>query len=161
DAVRRLPGVVAAGVGGSPMGAVMGVGGVTVPGDSRDVGMVGLTIVSRGYFEALGAHLKAGRFFNAHDRSGSATVAILAESAAHRLFPSGDAIGRTIVLPASGPVTVVGVLADMADWGDGRYDGKGGGIFLPHVQSSYVEPPRMLIKTTSDPQALIPAIRSI
>jgi ABC-type antimicrobial peptide transport system permease subunit len=55
-------------------------------------------------------------------------------------------------------VQVVGVVADMAEWG---LETKGGGIFLPHVQSSYVAPGTMLIRTDRDPETLVPAIKSI
>ncbi len=158
DAVRQLPGVIAAGVGGSPMGLSIGLGGVTLPGDAREFPMVGLAPVSLGYFEALGARLKEGRFFTPEDRAGVPTVAIVSESAARTFWPSGNALGQTLKLPANGPVQVVGVLADMAEWG---LETKGGGIFLPHVQSSYVTPGTMLIRTDRDPESLVPAIKSI
>jgi hypothetical protein len=113
-AVRAIPGVVAAGIGGSPLGLSTELGGVRVPGDDREFPMVGLAPVSVGYFEALGARLKAGRFFTTDDRAGAPTVAILSDSAARKFWPSGNAVGRTLILPANGPVQVVGVVADMA-----------------------------------------------
>ena len=158
EAVRQLPGVLAAGVGGSPMGLSIGLGGVTLPGDSREFPTIGLAPVSVGYFEALGARLKAGRFFTREDRAGAPTVAILSESAAQRFWPSGNAVGQTLILPANGPLHVVGVVADMAEWG---LETRGGGIFLPHVQSFYVTPGTMLIRTDRDPQSLVPAIKTI
>jgi predicted permease len=158
EAVRRLPGVIAAGVGGSPMGLQLGLGGATLPGDPRELPMVGLAPVSVGYFEALGARLEAGRFFTPEDRPGAPTVAIVAESAARRIWPSGSAIGETIILPANGPVRIVGVVGDMTEE---RLEAKGGGIYLPHVQSFYMTPGRMLIKTDRDPHTLVPAIKAI
>jgi putative ABC transport system permease protein len=158
DAVRRLPGVIAAGVGGSPMGLRIGVGGVTLPGDPRELPMVGLTPVSVGYFEALGARLKEGRFFTTDDRAGVPAVAIVSESTARRFWPSRSAVGQTLILPANGPLQVVGVVADMTEE---RLEVKGGGIFIPHVQSFYVTLGRMLIKTDRDPQTLVPAIKAI
>lgn len=158
EAVRQLPGVVAAGVGGSPMGLSIGVGGVTLPGDLREFPVIGLAPVSVGYFEALGARLKAGRFFTPEDRAGAPTVAILSESAAQTFWPVGVAVGQTVILPANGQVHVVGVIADMAEWG---LETKGGGIFLPHVQSFYTTPGTMLIRTDHDPQSLVPAIKTI
>jgi predicted permease len=158
EAVRRLPGVVAAGVGGSPMGLTLGLGGVTLPADPRELPMVGLAPVSVGYFEALGARLRAGRFFTTEDRAGAPTVAIVSESTAQKFWPSRSAVGEAMILPANGTVQVVGVVADMAEW---RLETKGGGIFLPHVQSFYVTPGIMLIKTDGDTQTLVPAIKAI
>jgi len=158
EAVRRLPGVIAAGVGGSPMGLAIGLGGVRLPGDAREFPMVGLAPVSVGYFEALGARLIAGRFFTPEDRAGAPVVAVLSESAARRFWPSAPAVGHTLVLPTKVAVRVVGVVADMAEFG---LVTKGGGIFLPHVQSSYVTLGTMLIRTDREPKALVPAIKAI
>ena len=158
EAVKRLPGVIAAGVGGSPMGLMLGVGGVTLPGDPRELPIVGLQPISVGYFEALGARLTEGRFFTTEDRAGAPAVAIVGESTARKFWPNRTAVGQTMVLPANGPVQVVGVVADLTEE---RLEAKGGGIFLPHVQSSYVTPGRMLIKTDRDPQTLVPAIKAI
>ena len=158
EAVRQLPGVIAAGVGGSPMGLSTGLGGVTLPGDSREFPMIGLAPVSVGYFEALGARLRAGRFFTPEDRAGAPTVAILSESAAQKFWPSSSVVGQTLILPGDGPVQVVGVVADMAEWG---LETKGGGIFVPHVQSFYMTLGTMLIRTDRDPQSLVPAIKTI
>ena len=158
EAVTKLPGVVAAGVGGSPLGLMTGLGGITLPGDPRELPVVGLTPVSMGYFEALGVRLKEGRLFTRADRAGAPLVAIVAESTARRFWPSRPAVGQTMILPANGPTEVVGVIADMAEWG---LETKTGGIYLPHLQSSYVTLPRMLIKIDRDPQTVVPAIKTI
>jgi len=158
EAVRRVPGVVAAGVGGSPMGLMIGLRGVTLPGDSRELPVVGLAPVSVGYFEALGTRLIAGRFFTTEDRAGAPNVAVVSESTAQEFWPARSAIGESIMLGVNGPVQVVGVVADMVEW---RLETKGGGIYLPHLQSVYVTPPWMLIKTSRDPQTLVPAIKAI
>jgi predicted permease len=158
EAVSQLPGVVAAGVGGSPLGMMTGLGGITLPGDPREWPTVGLTPVSMGYFEALGVRLKEGRLFTPEDRAGAPVVAVVAESTARRFWPSRSAVGQTMILPANGPVQVVGVIADMAE---GGLETKTGGIFIPHVQSFYITLPRMLIRTDRDPQPLVPAIKAI
>jgi putative ABC transport system permease protein len=113
--------------------------------------------VSVGYFEALGVRLKEGRLFTQDDSARAPLVAIVCESTAQKFWPSRSAIGETMVLPANGPTQVVGVIADMAE----TPEMKVGGIFVPHVQSSYVTLPRMLIRTDRDPQALVPAIKAI
>ena len=171
EAVTQLPGVMMAGVGGSPLGLAMGVAGVTLPGDPRELPTVGFAPVSVGYFEALGVRLKEGRLFTSEDRAGAPMVAIVGESTARKFWPSTSlrsgpsrsAVGQTLLLPANRPpatrpVQVVGVIADMTEWG---LEMKVGGIFVPHVQSSYVTPGRMVIKTDRDPQTLVPAIKAI
>ena len=162
EAVSQLPGVLAAGVGGSPLGLQMGVGGVTLPGDPRELPTVGFAPVSVGYFEALGVRLREGRLFTSEDGTGAPMVAIVGESTARKFWPSSSAVGQTLLLPANRPpatrpVQVVGVIADMTEWG---LEMKVGGIFVPHVQS-FVAPERMVIKTDRDPQALLPAIKAI
>jgi hypothetical protein len=87
EAVAQLPGVLAAGVGGSPLGLTTGLGSVTLPGETRELPMVGLGPVSVGYFEALGVRLKVGRLFTPDDRAG-APVAIVSESTAQEFWPS-------------------------------------------------------------------------
>ena len=133
EAVTQLPGVVAAGVGGSPLGLAMGVAGVTLPGDPRELPTVGFAPVSVGYFEALGVRLKEGRLFTSEDRAGAPMVAIVGESTARKFWPSSSAVGQTLLLPANRPpatrpVQVVGVIADMTEWG---LEMKVGGIFVP------------------------------
>jgi putative ABC transport system permease protein len=162
EAVSQLPGVMAAGVGGSPLGLQMGVGGVTLPGDPRQLPTVGFALVSVGYFEALGVRLREGRLFTSEDRAGAPMVAIVGESTARKFWPSSSAVGQTLLLPANRPpanhsVQVVGVIADMTEWG---LEMKVGGIFVPHVQS-FAAPDRMVIKTDRDPQTLVPAIKAI
>jgi ABC-type antimicrobial peptide transport system permease subunit len=117
-----------------------------------------LAPVSVGYFEALGARLNAGRFFTADDRAGAPTVAILGESTARKFWPDGHAVGHVFDLPANPSVRVVGVVADMAAF---ELVTKDGGIYLPHVQSSYVTLGSMVIRTSGDPQTLVPAVKAI
>jgi putative ABC transport system permease protein len=157
EAVAQLPGVLAAGIGGSPMGMKAGLGGITLPGDARELPTVGLAPVSVGYFEALSVRLTEGRFFTRDDRAGAPLVALVSESTAKKFWPSHSAVGETMILPANGPTQVVGIVADMAE----TPETKVGGIFIPHVQSSYVTLPRMLIRTDRDPETIVPAIKAI
>lgn len=67
--------------------------------------------VGPGYFPALGAPLRAGRFFDGRDIAGAAPVALLNEAAARRLWPGENAVGKTVIW--NSPYTVVGVVADV------------------------------------------------
>ncbi len=73
---------------------------------SKNVEIVGTT-QAYGGIETL--ELDAGRFLLAEDETRSLRVAVLEDSVAARLFPSGDAVGRELRLGA-GRFTVVGVL---------------------------------------------------
>jgi putative ABC transport system permease protein len=64
------------------------------------------------YLDVVGLRLLRGRGFDVADRAGAPPVALVTESAARTLWPTGDAIGRQFVPPFGAPITVVGVLAD-------------------------------------------------
>lgn len=58
-------------------------------------------IVSPGYFRAMDIPLLRGRAFTESDATGPARVAIVDQKLATALWPSGDAIGKTIRLEDS------------------------------------------------------------
>ncbi len=71
--------------------------------------------VSPGFFETLGIPFRAGRDFQWGDHSHASGVAILSSTLAHRLFPSGEALGQRIrigVTPRRQSLQVVGIVAD-------------------------------------------------
>jgi predicted permease len=77
-------------------------------------------VATPSYFRAMRIPLVRGRLFDAHDDARSARVAILGESAAARLFPGRDPIGRRLAMPSFAPQrnddvwrTVVGVVGDV------------------------------------------------
>jgi len=73
------------------------------------------------FFTLLRLRLVSGRFFDAFDVEGTAGVAVVSQTLADRLWPSGDAVGRTIFAAAGGEATIVGVVADVvADPADTR-----------------------------------------
>jgi putative ABC transport system permease protein len=75
-------------------------------------------VVTSGYFEVLGVALVRGRTFADSDRGTSEPVAILSASAARRLWPRADPIGRTIrlveELPNDDTITVVRTVVGVA-----------------------------------------------
>ncbi|MGQ9592188.1 MAG: ABC transporter permease [Planctomycetota bacterium] len=56
--------------------------------------------------------LRAGRNFSEDEISSGAPVCILEAQAAKRLFPSGDPLEKTLELPGSEPLRVIGVLRE-------------------------------------------------
>jgi len=82
------------------------------PQSLDDLPASGLRRVSSGYLEALDVPLVSGRSFQSTDAQDAPGVAILSELAAHRFFPSGDALGRRLVW-RDRPVEVVGIVKDV------------------------------------------------
>lgn len=125
DGVRRLPGVVAAGIGSNlpPVSAPMSIGLGVATGDGMRSMRFALGSASPGWFRALGARLVAGRGFDDRDAAAEAPGIVLSESAADFLFATGDAVGREVTfrLPPLVGLTanprVVGIVSDI------RYDG--------------------------------------
>lgn len=71
--------------------------------------------VSPSFFETLGARVVAGRNFSGAERADTPPVAIVTESGARRLFPDGEAVGRTFRFggPSAEQVEIIGIVADM------------------------------------------------
>ncbi len=98
EGVRRLPGVHSAGLGRTPPFAGGIRIGVRVAGlDEAPVGPGGGPWANRvgpGYFEALGLTILQGRGFVPADGADDAPpVAVVSESMARAIWPTGDAIG--------------------------------------------------------------------
>jgi predicted permease len=160
ERVKALAGVLAAGIGTGPLQGGMGIGGLQVPGDSRDFGLIRADAISPGYFEALGARLMAGRFFEPRDTAdGAPTVVILNEAAARLFWGDGRPLGKSVIINKRDHLEVVGVVANVRA---GQLDADPGpAIYQPHIQSRNFFANSMLIRTDGDPNALVPAIRTI
>ena len=67
----------------------------------------------------MGIPLRAGRFFDEHDRMGSALVVVIDDHLAQHAFGGKDALGKRLWIPAMGPVPVqvVGVVGHVRHWG--------------------------------------------
>lgn len=70
--------------------------------------------VDEAFFPTLGIRLVEGRNFNADDRSGAPTVAVVTESFGRMLADGGSPLGRRIsgISAADVPIEVVGVVSD-------------------------------------------------
>jgi predicted permease len=90
----------------------------TVPGESSGSQPVDYKFVSPEYFDVLGIDVVRGRVFAPAERAGSSVV-VVSETAARRLWPDRDAVGRTMRIEGrqtgapSGTFTVVGVARDL------------------------------------------------
>jgi predicted permease len=84
-------------------------------------------IVSSDYFQTLQIPLERGRAFSAQDESSTAQrVAILDQAAAEKLWPGGDAVGKSVRLGSGGggepamDAEIVGVVANVQEGVTGK-----------------------------------------
>lgn len=114
------------------------------------------------YFKAFGVHIDRGRAFTDDDRATSQLVAIVNESAARKLWPGQNAIGKRIRVPTKygivgldGWRTVVGVAHDthLRTLRDVSPT-----VYLPSVQSYWQG--FVAIRSTGQLGTLLPALRA-
>ncbi len=168
--LRSLPGVVSAGAGGSlPLQGNVSrtmldmVSGTDIPIGQRTVIVYGS--VTTGYFRALGAALKRGRDFTNQDTAQSAPVVVINETAARQYFGSKDPLGQQIepgmwngAGSTTKPRTIVGVVADV------KLESVPAGappiVYWPIAQVPCDGTVFVMVRTTSDPNNLIAAVRA-
>src|SRR5262249_22317605 len=119
--------------------------------------------VSPEFFKTLRINLLKGRVFTEHDRIGAPRVALINQSAAERLFPSEEPLGKRIK-PYVDPeyetdekfVEIVGVV------GDAKYDRLEEAV-EPDVYLSSLQPTdaaqTLIIRSSVDPAAIAAAVR--
>jgi putative ABC transport system permease protein len=172
--LRALPGVTAVGATDTiPFGSnhsdsvILAEGYQMSPGES--VISPNQVNVSPGYFEAMGAKLVRGRFFDDRDAAAAPKAVIVDEKLARRFWPNQDPIGRRMYLPedinnliAITPktvfYTVVGVVHDIKLADLVERSGNVGTYFFALPQ----DPPRLLtfaMRTATDPAAHANALR--
>ncbi|MCM2256255.1 MAG: ADOP family duplicated permease [Vicinamibacteria bacterium] len=168
ERLRALPGVLAAGAAtrlpASPVGPDFarpvwpaGEAGTTAPKTEAWVRML-----TPGYLETLQVPVVAGRAFDATDTPDSRPVVAVNQSLARRLWPAGDAVGRTLVVDYSTAGTysyeVVGVYADV------RFRGPRSEpldeLFLPHAQRSYLIM-NVTLRTAAGAPPMAEAVRQV
>jgi putative ABC transport system permease protein len=161
-ALRNLPGIEGAGVGGD--GPLLGGGrtlytrsDVEVPPVDKRPSAPGHDIVP-GYLKAWGIPLLAGRDFDEHDLAGGRQVLLISAAGAKKVFPGEDPIGKTLLVTSSGvPAEIVGVVGDVRS--QRVADLPGMEFYRPWAQESF---PFALIAVRSslDPSAVTHLVQS-
>ena len=173
DRVSAIPGVTAASMSGAtPLRDENPITPrITVPGAPQTAGgddRIRLVQVFPGLFSTLGITLLAGRDLAAADDDARAPfVAVVNEAMARRLFGSPHAaIGRRFNVPGSVVASrlpsfeIVGVAANVRDRAV-RED------TMPAAYATFAQTPTgrgqmtLLVRTSQDPQALIPILRGL
>jgi predicted permease len=119
--MAHLPGVVAEGaVSALPLTGTVGWGGIHVEGYTPPPGQelqVDQRIASTDYFRAMQISLVAGRFFSENDRLDTQQVVIIDENFAKRFWPHNDAVSKHLWFDPKKPITIVGVVAAVKQYG--------------------------------------------
>jgi predicted permease len=164
--VRALPGVEGAAFGqivpfsGAFVARPAAPEGQAISPANEDQFLVPYSVVSDGYFRALGMPIR-GREFGPMDLDAGPRVVIVNETLARRSWAGENAIGKRMTLPlaAGGPVyEVVGVVAD------GKYvsltESQHPYMYLPWSQTPR---PRLTlhVRTSTEPLGMAPAVRDV
>jgi putative ABC transport system permease protein len=157
--IAHLPGVVAEGaVSALPLTGSVSWGGIHVEGYSPPPGQelqVDQRSASVDYFRAMQIPLLAGRFFTEQDGPDSQQVALIDAKFAQRFWPHGDAIGKHLWFDPKKPITIVGVVGVVKQYGletDGKI-----ATYFPMLQ----EPGRgtfLVARTSTDEAGLASAM---
>jgi predicted permease len=119
--ISHLPGVVAEGaVSALPLTGTVGWGGIKVEGYTPPPGQelqVDQRTASTDYFRAMQIPLVAGRFFSDNDRLDTPQVVIIDENFAKRFWPHNDAVGKLLWFDPKKPITIVGVVGAVKQYG--------------------------------------------
>ncbi|HEV2278033.1 MAG TPA: ABC transporter permease [Acidobacteriaceae bacterium] len=157
--IAHLPGVVAEGtVSALPLTGTVGWGGIHVEGYTPPAGhelQVDMRTASTDYFRTMEIPLVAGRFFTDQDGPGSPQVVLIDAKFAQRFWPHGDAVGKHLWFDPKKPMTIVGVVGVVKQYGletDGKI-----ATYFPVLQ----DPSRgtfLVARTSSDEAGLSSAM---
>ncbi len=116
--------------------------------------------ITRDYFRTMGAAIVAGRDFTEQDLIGEPWRVIISQRLAQTLWPGENAVGRTMLLwkgQGDRPAEVIGVAADMRDWGlDGD---RSLAVYIPYYMGGF-SPAQFVIHANVPPVTLMPALRA-
>ncbi len=125
-------------------------------GESTNLHMM---TVSPAFFATLEIPVVRGRNFTEHDIKGAPRVAVLNETAARKLFPDGNVLGRRVggSREASGEIEIVGVTRDT------KYSSIKDDAPPTMYQNFWQGQPggmSFMLRTAGDPNALVAAVRA-
>jgi predicted permease len=162
EALRAQPGVAAVGAttfvpfgGNISNNVILAEGHTMKPGESLLAPSNGT--VTAGYFEAMGARLQSGRFFDNRDTATATKVVVIDDRLARLFWPGQEAVGRrlhnitdlkdfTKITPQTQFWTVVGVVKEMQVM-DPRGDVKPVGIVYYAYEQNAASTLTVMIKT--------------
>ena len=159
EGISRAPGVVSAGAilslpfTGHSYVAIWEVVGRPRPDGQRHV--TGFQVATPDYFRTMGIPLLRGRMFAETDDGQAPPVVLVNASAAQRLWPDEDPVGKRVT--AVSEVEVVGVVGDVRHLGYG--DPPRPEVYLPHRQES-LGGMALVVRAGSDPRQILGTVRA-
>jgi putative ABC transport system permease protein len=158
ERLSAIPGVRSAAVGGpGPLAQMQSDVKLSTPEVAGIATDALQAKVSTHYFETMRIPILAGRAIAEEDRGESAPVAVLSETAAHRLFGGANPVGRMVTYENGQQMEVVGVAHDVRA-NNPREE------FLPivYVPMAQQDKPILLtaaLRTAGDPASFVAAAR--
>ena len=155
--VRSLPGVTGAAlVDGAPLGGLaFTLNSVDSVGKRSETDVVA---AGADYFSVIGATLVQGRGFDSTDRASSEPVIVVNEILARRLFPNGDAVGRTISFHKD-KARVIGVVKNILQRELERVPSAV--AYIPRTQSDESVYTTLMIRTAGPPGSIAPSVAGV
>jgi putative ABC transport system permease protein len=130
------------------------------PAAGQQPSTVSVTIVTPGYFEAVGGRLLQGRLLDARDAPGRTETALISDALALRHFRDRNPIGTQIEVWLQRRPHVVEVLGVVASF---RHEGLDASpreeVFLPHAQAPFGAM-TFVLRTGMDPAAVLGPARA-
>jgi putative ABC transport system permease protein len=157
--VAAIPGVSQVTVSAGMLGGRGGAAAVRVQAEGGKTVTMSRVPVGAAFFETLGLPLLRGRSFDESELRGRARVAVLTESAARALAPSGEALGMRVRLEGhtSSVALVIGISRDAIDYGGlSRAGLVPPTVFVPYESASLE--PVVLARMATDPRNSLKAI---
>jgi putative ABC transport system permease protein len=119
------------------------------------------SLVSTGYFKAMGLRLMKGREFNEQDARNAPGVCIIDEKFAETYWPGQDPLGKRMKYGGANPdnpwSVVVGVVANVKYQGLDQQSPRVQ-IFLPYTQATFLGA-SLVVRAAGDPGILAAAVR--
>ncbi|MGH9853868.1 MAG: ABC transporter permease [Blastocatellia bacterium] len=163
--LEQLPGVSAVGgINSLPLAERGANGAFLIDDNPAQRGTADYRVASGGFFAALGVPLLRGRFFDGRDGVNAPHAAIINQALAARYFPNQDPLGQRIQFGNMDGdrriLHVVGVVGDVREALDAPVE--------PTVYACSVQRPQwwqvsrlaVVVRSTLEPAALIPALRA-
>jgi putative ABC transport system permease protein len=170
ERIRAVPGVLDAGaISRMPLTPADQATFYLLPGQTEadTPGQVALfRMVTRGYFSAIGARLREGRFFEASDQRSASPTAVVNEAFANRNYPGRSPLGERLKfgqLDEEGYwYTIVGVVERLREVTIAEEPRPA--VYLLHEQTDQYQtkgarPSWIVIRTAGEPAAIVPAVR--